>query len=64
LNVEILKRGTPPAERTFRGTCYECKSEVRAKAGEIQVVHEDRDGEFGRGGCPVCGTGMVFYPED
>jgi len=59
--MEILHRGTPPAERLWEGTCYSCKSVIRAKIHEIQITHDQREGSFGSAKCPVCKTSMTFY---
>jgi|AGTN01.3.fsa_nt_gi hypothetical protein len=56
--MEIIRRGTPPQDRTHEGTCKTCGTVVRFKEYEA-VQHSDR-----RGGtsltvtCPVC-KGLV-----
>jgi hypothetical protein len=62
--MRIIKRGKPPAEVKWEGTCGQCSSVIEAKADEIQVEWDQREtGSYGRANCPVCGVGMVFYPQ-
>lgn len=69
--MEIIKRGIPPNERTWTGTCHKCKSEAEAKEAELRVQNYQREGgQFAWAKCPVCGAGdsegyggMLFYPK-
>lgn len=69
--MRITKRGTPPGERIWNGTCNACRSEAEAKESELKhVTHCQREGSFSWEICPVCGAGdkssgyggMIFYP--
>lgn len=52
--MEIIKRGTPPEEQLYTGTCQRCSTEVRFKRGEASVHSDQRDGEIVSVACPVC----------
>lgn len=52
--MEILKRGTPPKERTHQATCRACGTEFRFRESEGRVTHDQRDGDFIQIDCPVC----------
>lgn len=51
--VEILQRGTPPAERQYTLDCRNCKSRIRCKHSETQS-HTDRNETYLSIECPVC----------
>ena len=69
--MKITKRGTPETEKTWRGSCYSCKSEAEAAQSEMtHITHCQREGSFSWEICPVCSKGdkatgyggMLFYP--
>lgn len=71
--MEIIKRGVPPPERLWRGTCSKCESVAEAFERELTKVTQDpRDGtKHSWEICPVCSAGvpsmgnyggMLFYP--
>lgn len=62
--MKIVRRGTPPNEILWRGTCHACKTVATAGRSELKVEEDPREGgEFGRATCPVCGDqSMIFYP--
>lgn len=69
--MQIIKTGTKPADREWRGTCRNCNSQAMATEGEMtHVTHDQREGgSFSWERCPVCGAGgengyggMLFYP--
>ena len=52
--MNILKRGTPPEERQYQGTCGKCETEIHFLQMEGQVTFDQRDGDFITVVCPVC----------
>jgi hypothetical protein len=59
--MEIIKRGQLPDEHLY-GTCYYCKSEIKAAYRELNITFCQKDGTLGSGECPVCHRTMNFYP--
>jgi len=60
--VEIIKKGTPPAEQEYTATCRNCESVLRFKRGEAKFTGDQRDGDFLTITCPVCGTYVYHHP--
>jgi hypothetical protein len=57
-HLVLLKRGTPPAEQMFQGTCSVCKSEFEVPRTKIKVESDIREhNEFAHAECPVCKEG-------
>jgi hypothetical protein len=52
--MDIIKRGTPPGERIYTGSCRGCGTEVKFKRDEAEVYSDQRDGETVSVACPVC----------
>lgn len=52
--MEIIKRGTLPEEETYAARCGNCKSDIRAKGGELEHKSFQRDGDWKQAKCPVC----------
>jgi hypothetical protein len=52
--MKIIKQGTPPEDRVYRGVCHRCKCEVEFKRSEAEFVPDQRDGSFLRVACPCC----------
>ena len=62
--MKIVKRGRPKTEMSWQGTCSDCGSVIKAQTNELAVEWDTQErGSFGRANCPVCGHGMVFYPD-
>jgi RNase P subunit RPR2 len=59
--MKILKRGIIPAERIWRGTCQNCKSEFEALEKELKITHDQRDGDYASAKCEVCGHHYVYF---
>jgi len=57
--MEIIKRGTPPGEQLYTGTCRMCTTEVRFKLNEAEIHSDQRDGEIISVACPVC-PGLIY----
>ncbi len=61
--MNIIKRGSKPSDKIWKGICHTCDTVATAKAAELKLGHCQRDGSFGHGTCPVCDDKyMVFYP--
>ncbi len=63
--MEIIRRGTPPSEIKWRGTCSQCKSIMECKEGEVHDIYEGdqrEPGRMGKAACPVCSAIVNFYP--
>lgn len=52
--VEVLKRGTPPADVVYEVRCIQCKSQLSFKRSEAKCIHDQRDGDYLTITCPVC----------
>jgi hypothetical protein len=58
--VEIIKRGQPPSEKRYEGTCHTCGTVVSFKAAEAEELHDPRDHSVTyKVVCPVC-SGSIF----
>ena len=57
--MKIIKQGTDPKDRTWRGQCHVCNAVIEAKGHEINnATHSFRDNEkFAWEICPVCKAG-------
>lgn len=66
--MKVTKRGTPPTERKWKGSCRACQSEAEAVESELTgIQHDQRENDsFSWEKCPVCGEGpfggMLLYP--
>lgn len=62
--MKVLKRGTPPEDNIFRGTCNHCRSEIEAERRELNDIQYDQreKGELAPAICPVCKRSMFVYP--
>lgn len=69
--MKVIKTGTKPEDREWRGTCRSCKSEATATEDEMKhITYDQREGgSFSWEKCPVCNAGgasgfggMLFYP--
>lgn len=58
--MKIIKRGTPPSEDIFGGTCFRCKTVIECTRAEVPKVEYDQrdDDEYGNVKCPVC-AGLI-----
>jgi len=60
--MRLIKKGVPPKERIWEGTCGACGSIFEASEGELKVQHVQRDGAFATETCSICYSKMWFYP--
>jgi hypothetical protein len=62
--MKIIKRGIPPQDRVWKGTCSVCGTVAEATGQEMNDVTTDFYGDtYSRESCPVCGSNMYFYEE-
>jgi hypothetical protein len=64
--MEIIRRGKPPEESVWFGTCTNCKpnTELKALQKELKITYDQRDGTFGEANCPVCRSRVCFYEKE
>lgn len=65
--MKIIKYGTPPEKRIWRGTCYRCNSEVEATVGDftgpINPGCQREPERSAHAPCPVCLKGQILFIE-
>ena len=61
--MELVHKGKLPDEKWWKGTCYHCKSVMRAQAKELQFHHDQREGTSAVARCMVCGRSVDFSEE-
>jgi hypothetical protein len=64
--MKVIKRGVPPSEVPWHGTCAICHSVVEADRSEVSVYggpDPKNEGPFATAACPVCGNNMHLYPK-
>lgn len=59
--MEIIKHGSLPGERLWRGQCYVCGTIMLALQKELKITSDQRDGDFGEANCEICGVRTIFY---
>lgn len=52
--MKILEKGTPPKERKYVLTCYNCQTKFEFLEKEGKLVCDQRDGNYLSIDCPVC----------
>lgn len=54
--MKIIRKGTPPTDRYYQGTCHTCMSVVEFQEKEecVTRVKDARDGDYFSVECPVC----------
>ena len=60
--MKIIKKGIPPKERLWIGTCTHCGSIFEAKQGEIEVSY-DRGEQYASAKCEICSNQFYLYPK-
>lgn len=60
--MQIVKRGTPPEDRTYALECNRCETEFKFKQSEGERVSDYREEDFVRIACPVCSSPCYAYP--
>lgn len=62
--MKVVKRGVPPSERIWMGTCHNCKSQMEEVETKLtNPRHDQRDGHMAQETCPVCGSHFWMYPQ-
>lgn len=61
--MEVIRKGKPPSERVWEGTCTHCRSVMQAKESELKVTDDQRDGPFAKASCLVCSQEFYLYPK-
>lgn len=59
--INIIKRGTPPAEKIYEARCINCNTEFTFQEADARKTFDQRDGNFWQLGCPVCGHTVTKY---
>lgn len=54
--IEIIRKGTPPAERKYKTTCPNCKTTFSFLQKDTSYKGDQRDGDYLAVDCPVCKT--------
>ena len=63
--MKITKRGIPPGDRVWKGSCKTCGSEAEATRDEMTHINTDFEGdEYSWETCPVCDNTMYFYESE
>lgn len=52
--VEIITPGILPEDRKYTATCSRCACKFKFLRGDAELVHDQRDGDYLRIGCPTC----------
>lgn len=61
--MKVIKRGVPPTERVWRGTCSNCKSTMEEMESKLYApTHDQREGCMALEICPICGENFWMYP--
>jgi hypothetical protein len=62
--MRCTKRGIPPQEEIWRGTCRSCKSEYEATKKEIadKIVFSKTIRDYAKEICEICGENFFLYP--
>ena len=62
--MRCTKRGVPPEEGIWRGTCRSCKSEYEATKKEIadKIAFSKTIRDYAKEICEICGENFFLYP--
>jgi primosomal protein N' len=58
--VDVLKRGKPQEQLTHIVMCRGCDSRLRFHRKEAELVCDQRDGDYYKIKCPVCGGAVTL----
>ena len=61
--MKLVKRGTPPQDQIWIGTCRSCKSEYEAIRKEIadKIIFSKTIRDHAKEICEVCGDDFFLY---
>ena len=57
--MKILRRGKKLEDEVMRGDCGHCGTWVEFSRGEAEYVFDQRDGDYVKVECPVCGRLII-----
>ena len=62
--MKLIKRGIPPQEEIWRGTCRSCKSEYEAVKKDIadKIIFSKTIRDHAKEICEICGENFFLYP--
>jgi hypothetical protein len=66
MSFTIIKKGIPPEEQRWFGTCSKCTSEIECMRTDLtsyQAGDYKSGGPFSWESCPVCKNTMLFHPK-
>lgn len=53
--MKILEHGMPPIVKVYTLRCHNCSTKFEFQRHEAEFVPDQRDGDYLRVHCPVCG---------
>lgn len=62
--MKIIYRGVDPEDRLIQAECINCKTRVEFTPPEAEYVSDQREGDFYRVACPVCGKPITKTTRD
>ena len=62
--IKLIKRGIPPQEEIWKGTCRSCKSEYEAIRKDItdKIIFTKDIRDHAKAPCEICGSEFFLYP--
>ncbi len=57
MSIKITTTGKLPAEKQYRGKCYNCGCAIACKRKDGKFYDDQRDGSFVQVSCPTPGCG-------
>ena len=52
--VEVITKGLAPSEKQYDVWCQSCRSHLRFKRQDAEMIDDQRDGAALKVDCPVC----------
>ena len=61
--MKLIKRGVPPPDKVWHGTCRSCKSEYEAIRKDIEdkIIYSKTVRDHVKEICEVCGENFFLY---
>lgn len=60
--MNIIKQGVLPQEKVHQVTCRTCSTVFEFSKAEAQLVFDQRDGNYLKVNCPLCGNSCTTSP--
>lgn len=57
--MKIIRQGTNPSEKVYRGVCRTCSTEIEFERREAHYQADQRDGDYLSIGCPTCSKAII-----